>query len=782
MKFLLLLVAAVSAGAAVLSVRIVDPGRQAIPAATVSLISQDGEAQALTTDSAGSCRFTAAPGHYLLSAVAAGFDASVPQQVEVLRESDSPVTISLGIAQVRSTVVVTASGTPQTTDEVSKALTVVDSSTIEQRADKTVAEALADVPGLLVQQLGGPLSFVSFKIRGLRDTDTAVLVDGMRLRDASGTQGDASGVLEDLLIADTGRIEVLRGTGSSLYGTDATGGVVNIVTGEGGGHTRGSITADGGSLGAARGAAHLSGGFDQDRIQYSVGLTHWNVTRGIDNDSPARNTSGQGQVTFRLSSIAFLTARVYAGDSFSFIRLSPMPVGNVPSSGIINAVPLSLAQQHLYESGTPLEDLNPGNANFIADQFDPDSTRVGHFFTGALRFVVRPSDRLSFTAQYQNVRTTRDYGDGPAGPGYFQPAGTNLSDYFGRIQTANARLDYSPSHWQHLDAGYEFEDEDFQNSLIPPPSTAAFYGNVSQLSHAIFAQDQLQFDGGRLQFSAGYRAQFFSLDTPFFQPAAGAPFAGQNFAAPPTAQTGDLSAAYTLRRSGTKFRAHVGRGYRAPSLYERFGTYFDGFNYTLYGDPNLHPDRSSSVDIGIDQRLWNSRVQLSATYFYTRLSQLIIFDTGINPPYGGYRNGGGGIASGFEFSSSVAATRRLQFNAAYTYTNSRQDTPEVPGVWQSLDIPHHQYSVYATERLTARVTAIFRYFGTSDYVSSIWGLGYRFPGAARAQAMLSYRRLLGEFRAIRFYGKVDNLSNQAYFQDGFRTPGATFTVGTQFEF
>jgi vitamin B12 transporter len=98
----------------------------------------------------------------------------------------------------------------------------------------------------------------------------------------------------------------------------------------------------------------------------------------------------------------------------------------------------------------------------------------------------------------------------------------------------------------------------------------------------------------------------------------------------------------------------------------------------------LHPDRSSSIDGGIDQRLWNSRVQLSATYFYTRLSQLIIFETGINPPFGGYRNRGGAIASGFEFSSTVAATRRLQFNAAYTYTNSRQDIPEVPGVWQSL--------------------------------------------------------------------------------------------------
>jgi vitamin B12 transporter len=782
MKILLFLMAAASASAAVVSVSVVDPSRQAITGATVSLISQDGETEALTTDAAGACHFTAAPGRYLVSAAAPGFDAAAPRQVELGRESDLTVTLPLGIAQVRSSVVVTASGTPQTTDEVSKALTVVDSSTIEQRADKTVAEALADVPGLLVQQLGGPLSFVSFKIRGLRDTDTSVLVDGMRLRDASGTQGDASGVLEDLVIADTGRIEVLRGTGSSLYGTDATGGVVNIVTGEGGGRTRGSITADGGSLGAARGVAHLSGGFDQDRIQYSVGITHWNVTSGIDGNSPARNTSGQGQVTFRLSPIAFLTARVFAGDSFSFIRLSPMPVGNVPASGIINAVPLSLAQQHLYESGTPLEDLNLGNANFIADQFDPDSTRVGHFFTGALRFVVRPSDRFGLTAQYQNVRTTRDYGDGPAGPGYFQPTGTNLSDYFGRIQTANVRVDYSPSHWQHLDAGYEFENEDFQNSLIPPPPTAAFYGNVSQLSHAIFAQDQLQFDGGRLQFSAGYRAQFFTLDTPFFQPAAGAPFSGQSFAAPPTAQTGDLSAAYTLRRSGTKIRAHAGRGYRAPSLYERFGTYFDGFNYSLYGDPNLRPDRSNSIDGGIDQRLWNSRVQLSATYFYTRLSQLIIYDSGINPPYGGYRNGGGAVASGFEFSSTVAATRRLQLSAAYTYTNSRQDIPEVPGVWQSLEIPRHQYSVFATERISARVTAIFRYLGTSDYLTSIWGSAYRFPGATRAQAMLSYRRPLGEYRAIRFYGKVDNLFNQAYFQDGFRTPGATFTVGTQFEF
>src|SRR5215469_4272667 len=166
----------------------------------------------------------------------------------------------------------------QTTDEVSKALSVVDAETMALRFDKSIGEAVDGTPGLRVQQLGGPGSTTYFKVRGLRNTDTAVLVDGLRLRDAAGTQADASGVLQDLVLADTSRIEVLRGTGSSLYGTDATGGVVNIVTDEGGGRTRGSLLADGGSLGSVRGVARLSGGLLHDRVQYSLGATHWNVT------------------------------------------------------------------------------------------------------------------------------------------------------------------------------------------------------------------------------------------------------------------------------------------------------------------------------------------------------------------------------------------------------------------------------------------------------------------------------------------------------------------------
>src|SRR5256885_13506046 len=85
----------------------------------------------------------------------------------------------------------------QSVDEVSKAVTVVDRKEIDERDELAIAESLRTVPGLRVQQLGGPGSFTSIKTRGLRNEDTAVLIDGLRFRDAAATQGDASGFLED---------------------------------------------------------------------------------------------------------------------------------------------------------------------------------------------------------------------------------------------------------------------------------------------------------------------------------------------------------------------------------------------------------------------------------------------------------------------------------------------------------------------------------------------------------------------------------------------------------
>jgi iron complex outermembrane receptor protein len=268
------------------------------------------------------------------------------------------------------------------------------------------------------------------------------------------------------------------------------------------------------------------------------------------------------------------------------------------------------------------------------------------------------------------------------------------------------------------------------------------------------------------------------------------------FQAPPTAYTGDGSIAYLFRRSGTKVRAHVGNGYRAPSLFERFGTSFGSFGYSVYGDPGLRPDRSIAVDAGIDQTFYRNRARASATYFYTRLQQVIIFDFSgaISPAtdpfgrFGGYRNTNGGIARGVELSLTAAPTRTLNLSAAYTYTKSLQRTPQVPGVLRSLVIPDHQFSLVATQRFGRRVLVNFDLSASSDYLAPIFdpntfvSRAYRFRGLAKADLGGSYTLPLNESSSLRFFGYVDNLFGREYFESGFRTPGRTGRAGASLSF
>src|SRR6202161_3169491 len=343
-----------------------DPQGQPIPGATLTLFSRTGAAgSATTSDSAGGYRFEALPeGDYLLRAAAPGFALFLAEDIHLTAGAVETREVALQVAGVREQVVVTASGTPQLPEHVSKATTVIDQTEADARDASALSGVVALTPGVRVQQLGGPGSFTTIQIRGLRDQDTAVLVDGLRLRDASATQADASGLIEDLLFTDASRIEVMTGAGATLYGTNAVGGVINVITHEGGGRTRGSVLLEGGSLGTFRGRVQLSGGFHNDRIEYSLGITQTDVTSGLNGDAPFRNTSAQGRVTFHFSPSLRLTARLYGADSFSKVLGEPDLLGSPSGLGIVNAIPLSPTLVKLYQNGTPLSQIDTGNATF----------------------------------------------------------------------------------------------------------------------------------------------------------------------------------------------------------------------------------------------------------------------------------------------------------------------------------------------------------------------------------------------------------------------------------
>ena len=789
--------AAAQTEGATLAGRVVDPQGAGVPGAVVTIYARAPHLRLnTTTDAGGAYRFDRlAPGDYLVEADARNFAPAPARTITLARGAAATLDLPLEVAGVRAEVVVTAADAPQTVDEVSKAVSTVTAREMDARDEFSIPEALRTVPGLRVQQLGGPGAQTTIKTRGLRNQDTAVLIDGLRFRDPSAPQGGASGYLSDLLVTGTSRVEVLRGSGSSLYGTNAIGGVVNVVTEEGGGPTHGSLLAEGGGLGLFRGRAQLAGGSGANRFAYSAALAHLNVTRGIDGDDAARNTSGQGRILFRLTPTATLSARLYAADAFVQLNTNPFSLADSSGTAAVAAVPLARAEVRRFEAGTPVAALNVGAATFIPSTNDPDAARAARFFSGALVFAARPSDKFSYTISYQGNRHDGTFRDAPGGPSPFRPLGDARDELNGRTHTASARADLQLGRAQHLTGGYEFERERFINNTFTDAPISSSAVDVAENSHAFFVQDQVRLLADRLQLSAAFRAQHFTLSAPRFTPDFMPPYAGFDFAAPPNAYTGDGSIAYLFRASGTKLRGHVGNGYRAPSLFERFGTsfFFDGFS--VFGDPRLRPERSLAFDAGVDQTFAANRVRAAATYFYTRLQEVIAFDFSglVAQPdpfgrFGGYANTRGGLARGLELSVEAAPARALDLTAAYTYTNADERMPRAAGVLRSFVIPAHQFSLVATERIGRRWLFNFDLAAASNYLVPLFNLQtggsrvFRFAGIFKADAGASYTLPLAAERSLRFFGYVDNLTGREYFENGFRTPGRTGRAGAQFSF
>jgi outer membrane cobalamin receptor len=774
-----------------------DPQGKPLPGAVLTLVSRSGAAGNTTTsDSSGAYQFNGLPpGEYLLRVEAPGFSHFVESNISLGAGTAETRNVEMQLASVREEVVVTASGTPQTPEETSKANSVVEQAGFEARGASFLADVVSLTPSLWVEQLGGPGQFTDIRIRGLRAQDTAVLVDGLRIRDVSSTQADASGITEDLLLSDSNRVEVLRGSGSSLYGTNAIGGVINVITDEGGGRTRGSILLEGGSLGAVRGRLQLSGGMHQDRVQYSLGVQHLNVMDGVDGDQPFRETAGQGRVTFHIAPSVRLIARFFAADTFGASLGEPDIIGSPSGLGVIPAIPLSAFAFRLYQAGTPPSQLNTGNATFIPAPVNSDGTRAGRFLAAALILNGQISPPLDYSISYQLITNSRRYGDGPAGLS-FQPAGNTRSLYDGHVQTVDAQVHYRLGRSQLLSGGYEFERETYSFDNSDTSNLASNSGaNVTEQSHTVFVQDQVQLLDGRLQISAAARAQYFVLSAPAFIPAASAPYQSARFSSPTPAYTGDGSIAYLFRRTNTKLRAHIGRAYRAPSLYERFGAGYDPtFGYSVFGDPRLKPEHSTGLDGGIDQSFWRGRLRTSASYFYTWLENIINFDTSgvINPatdPFGrffGYLNTQGGISRGLEFSAAGSPIRSMSVSAGYSYVNALERTPVVGDVLQSFAIPRNQFSIQVTEQATPRLLLTLSTLQTGNYLFPIFGntvtQTYRFDGIHKVNLGASYRIPMGDFRAVRVFVRVENVFNQTYFASGFLTPGRMATGGAQFEF
>jgi len=795
--------AAAAADSPALSGHVTDGHGAAVPAADVQVRREDGTlTRRAATDASGGFTIAGLPaGDYVVEIGKTGFRSDVAV-VAVASGQGATHDVELGAAGVNESVVVTAAGLPQSTLETSKAIDVIGADDMVTRNATTLADVIRLTPGVQLREAGGPGQLGSLRLRGLRSDGAAVLVDGLRLRDAASTQGDISAFLSNLGVVGTDRVEVLRGSASSLYGTNAVGGAVNIVSGDGG-PRRSEAQVEGGSLGQSRLRGTTGGSALAGRLSYAVGGVHWLVRDGVDGDDRARSAGGHGSVRLQIDDATNVGVRVYGSNDTVHTNASPtaggVPAANIPDQTIVDAVGLSLDELSRANAGQPFA---VGSATFIPGRNDPDNLRDSHFQTTAITLRRVESDRASWQASYQRVGTHRHYASGPLGPG-FQTATLAISDFDGTTDTVDARGVFQPSPWLTVTGGYELERERYgdRQDDNAPVARLRTTTDISQTSHAVFGAAQFALAGRRLQIGLAGRLQAFRSGELELSNAAQNPYAGVDVGAPPRALTGDVSAAYLINAAGTKIRSHVGNAYRAPALYERFGGGFfsdptSGFvGFSAYGDPRLRPDRYRSFDAGVDQTLARGRVQFSASAFVIDVQSLTAFDFsgGIDPstdPFGrflGYLNGSGGSSKGLELAVDARPTSTLRISGAYTLTKARTDQAlTVPDFFIVPGVSEHVASVFVTRRWSPRVDTAFDLLYTGESFGSFFAAGrtraYRYPGVATAGLSATVRLAGDDVHAVRAYVRIDNLFDETDFTSGWRQPGRVAVAGLRAAF
>jgi vitamin B12 transporter len=245
------------------------------------------------------------------SLAAASLLAAFPAAAEELdQQAAAPDVAGRAAATQVSDVIVTANRSAQPAQRVGASVTVLTQATLENRQTTAVAELLAQTPGVSYTRNGGIGAASSLNIRGAEGHHTVVLIDGVKLNDPSSTQGGYN--FGNLLVGDTTRIEVLRGAQSTLWGSQAIGGVVNIVTAEPTEALQGSLDAEAG----ARGTTYFRGGIGGagDRLSWRLAASRYSTdgfsayATGTEDDGYS-NTGLSGRLNLKLTDAVSLDLR-----------------------------------------------------------------------------------------------------------------------------------------------------------------------------------------------------------------------------------------------------------------------------------------------------------------------------------------------------------------------------------------------------------------------------------------------------------------------------------------
>lgn len=589
-------------------------------------------------------------------------------------------------------LVISATRIPTPADQLASSVTVITADEIARKQLRTLPDALNLVPGLSVVQAGGPGASTSVFIRGTNANHTKVLIDGIDVSDPSTPDGSFD--FSQIQIADVARIEVLRGPQGALYGSDAIGGVIDIVTkkGEAGSHL--AVSAEAGSFGTFNQTVAVGGA--TDRFNYDFSYSHLQVARTdtvpADLAVPGRPIDPESVDNQTLAT-----------------RLGYKLTDHIEADLVARYV------ESLYKF---TEDDYLGPEAVRSDQVNEE------WFTRASLHQQSEDGRFDQTLGLAYTLYDRNTTD-PSPDAY-----TPFSSYHSQRTKLDWQGNYRVIDGETVTLGAETARELFDSNA---PIGA------HQTDSAGFLQLQSDIDE-RLFNTASVRLDDYNT------------FGSH--------ATWRLAPAYLIQSIDTKLRASIGTAFKAPSLDQ---LYASDPAYGFTANPDLKPETSTGVDVGVDQKLADDAVKLSATLFHNDIRNLIDY----NSSYTSLINIGRATTEGVETGVDWTVSSRLDLQANYTYTQAHDDTGETT----LLRRPKHKASVgaqvQATDKLSLSATAL--YVGNwVDVSRSGDASGIVAGGYATANLAATYS--LGH--GLELFGRVDNLLDRKY-QDpvGFLHPG-----------
>ncbi|UPY36831.1 TonB-dependent receptor [Sediminicoccus sp. KRV36] len=482
------------------------------------------------------------------------------------------VTPALAQVAIPDTIV-TATGVPTALERVPASITVINRRMIEENGFANLAEALASVPGLRVAQSGGPGQQASVFMRGNSSRSTLVLMDGVPVNDPSDANGAFNFGNETLF--DIERIEVLRGPASSLYGSAAIGGVINLVTRRAPADR--TVMPYGEVAGGSQNTLRLGGG-----VAGTVGA--------FDYLASLNNISTQASNATASRFFRTLGERDGFNSTNATARLGYTPIEGTRLEGLVR-----WRENRIGIDSVPRDDPNyTGDDRRWLGQIRGESRLFDGVWTTGLRLAVT-QDRRTYSnlPDILSAARTQDY-----------YSGTRQSVDWGNV----VRLpSFGPATEGAVTFGVNYAHED----------VTSYAGNVPFRSSVAAKQDttaghaavQYRF-WDRLDVTGGVRYDSVSS------------FVGYT--------SWRVGAVLAVPEANMRIRASGGTAFNAPSLNQRFGI----IGNTFRGNPNLRPETSIGYEFGAEMDIPAFGQQrfstVGFTFFQSRVTDLINFNAQFN--------------------------------------------------------------------------------------------------------------------------------------------------------